>query len=221
MCGRKTLTKDMKSIIEELAIEEWENPDNYIPSYNIAPTQNSPILIDSGKRTVRAMRWGLIPSWAKDDKFGAKMINARIETLTEKPSYKNLLQRNRCIVIADGYYEWKRDGDKKLPYYLKNPDDELLTMAGLYDIWKQPDGNLLPSYTIITKDAQENLSNIHHRMPVILTQGHLNTWLKTENSSVSEALELAKEAKPNIINFPVSTLVNSARNNTSECREPL
>lgn len=211
----------MKSIIEELAIEEWENPDNYIPSYNIAPTQNSPILIDSGKRTVRAMRWGLIPSWAKDDKFGAKMINARIETLTEKPSYKNLLQRNRCIVIADGYYEWKRDGDKKLPYYLKNPDDELLTMAGLYDIWKQPDGNLLPSYTIITKDAQENLSNIHHRMPVILTQGHLNTWLKTENSSVSEALELAKEAKPNIINFPVSTLVNSARNNTSECREPL
>ena len=94
-------------------------------------------------------------------------------------------------------------------------------MAGLYDVWKQPNGNLLPSYTIITKDAQENLSNIHHRMPVILPQEHLNTWLKTENNSVSKALELAKEAKPNIINYPVSTLVNSARNNTPECREPL
>ena len=221
MCGRKTLTKDMKSIIEELAIEEWENPDNYIPSYNIAPTQNSPILIDNGKRTIRAMRWGLIPSWAKDDKFGAKMINARIETLTEKPSYKNLLQRNRCIVIADGYYEWKRDGDKKLPYYLKNPDDELLTMAGLYDIWKQPNGNLLPSYTIITKDAQENLSNIHHRMPVILPQVHLNTWLKNEKYSVTNALELAKDSRSELENFPVSLFVNSVKNNSPECLKPL
>jgi len=211
----------MKSIIEELAIEEWENPDNYIPSYNIAPTQNSPILIDNGKRTIRAMRWGLIPSWAKDDKFGAKMINARIETLTEKPSYKNLLQRNRCIVIADGYYEWKRDGDKKLPYYLKNPDDELLTMAGLYDIWKQPNGNLLPSYTIITKDAQENLSNIHHRMPVILPQVHLNTWLKNEKYSVTNALELAKDSRSELENFPVSLFVNSVKNNSPECLKPL
>ena len=87
MCGRKTLTKDMQSIIEELAIEEWENPDNYIPNYNIAPTQKSPILIDKGKRVVKSMRWGLIPSWSKDDKFGARMINARIETLTEKPLF--------------------------------------------------------------------------------------------------------------------------------------
>ena len=124
MCGRKTLTKDMQSIIEELAIEEWENPDNYIPNYNIAPTQNSPILIDNGKRIVKSMRWGLIPSWSKDDKFGARMINARIETLTEKPSYRNLISSNRCIVITDGYYEWKTNGAQKTPYYFKDPNDK-------------------------------------------------------------------------------------------------
>src|SRR5210317_1256867 len=129
MCGRKTLTKDMQSIIEELAIENWENPDNYIPNYNIAPTQVSPILIYNNKRIVKPMRWGLIPSWAKDDKFGAKMINARIETLTEKPSYRNLLLGNRCIVIADGYYEWMKIAGQKIPYYIKDPDNRILPLA--------------------------------------------------------------------------------------------
>jgi len=221
MCGRKTLTRDMKSIIEELAIEEWENPDNYIPNYNIAPTQTSPILIDNGKRIVKPMRWGLIPSWSKDDKFGSKMINARIETLTEKPSFRNLLPENRCIVIADGYYEWKRDGDRKIPFYIKNSDDNLLPMAGLYDVWKNPLGKLVSTYTIITKDAQQNLSNIHHRMPVILPQEHLDTWLKNESTSVATALDIAKNTKPNIINYPVSSVVNYANNNSPECIKPV
>ncbi len=217
MCGRKTLTRDMQSIIEELAIEEWENPDNYIPNYNIAPTQSSPILIDNGKRIVKAMRWGLIPSWAKDDKFGSRMINARIETLLEKPSYRNLVSSNRCIVITDGYYEWKRTGDGKVPYYLKDPNDKLLPMAGLYDMWKHPDGFLIPSYTIITKEAQKDLATIHNRMPVILPQEHLDEWLKTENSSVSEALKLAKNSKPTFEKYPVSFLVNSVKNNSPDC----
>ena len=217
MCGRKTLTKDMQSIIEELAIEEWENPDNYIPNYNIAPTQISPILIDNSKRIVKPMRWGLIPSWAKNDKFGARMINARIETLTEKPSYRNLVLSNRCIVITDGYYEWKREGDRKVPYYFKEPKDKLLTMAGLYDKWKNPDGYLVPSYTIITKEAQQDIATIHNRMPVILPQEHLDTWLRTEIFSISKALELAKDVKPLLENFPVSPLVNSVKNNSPEC----
>ncbi len=221
MCGRKTLTRDMQSIIEELAIEEWENPDNYIPNYNIAPTQSSPILIDNGKRIVKAMRWGLIPAWAKDDKFGARMINARIETLLEKPSYRNLVSSNRCIVITDGYYEWKRDGDRKVPYYLKDHNDKLFPMAGLYDFWRHPDGFLIPSYTIITKEAQKDSATIHNRMPVILPQEHLDEWLKTENSSVSEALELAKNSKPTFEKYPVSSLVNSARNNSPDCILPI
>jgi len=221
MCGRKTLTKDMQSIIEELAIEEWENPDNYLPNYNIAPTQNSPILIDNDKRIVKSMRWGLIPSWAKDDKFGAKMINARIETLTEKPSYRKLVSSNRCIVITDGYYEWKKEGDRKVPFYFKDPDDKLLTMAGLYDMWKNPDGYLIPTYTVITKDAQQEIAAIHNRMPVILPQKHLDTWLKTENFSISKALELAKNTKSALEHFSVSNLVNSVKNNSPDCTLPI
>ena len=221
MCGRKTLTREMQSIIEELAIEEWENPDNYIPNYNIAPTQSSPILIDNGKRIVKLMRWGLIPSWAKDEKFGARMINARIETLIEKPSYRNLVSSNRCIVITDGYYEWKRNGDRKVPYYLKDPNDKLLSMAGLYDVWKHPDGYLLPSYTVITKEAQKDIAIIHNRMPVILLQKHLDEWLKTENFSVSEALELAKNTNQILEKYPVSPLVNYVKNNSPACLKPL
>ncbi len=153
---------------------------------------------------LRTMRWGLIPSWAKDEKFGARMINARIETLLEKPSYRNLVSSNRCIVIADGYYEWKNKGNTKVPYYLKDPNDKLLPMAGLYDVWQNPNGLFVPSYTIITKDAQNNLSNIHNRMPVILPQEHLNTWLKNEKHSVSNALELANNSRSDLEHFPVS-----------------
>jgi len=220
MCGRKTLTKDMQSIIEELAIEEWENPDNYLPNYNIAPTQNSPILIDNGKRIIKTMRWGLMPSWAKDDKFGAKMINARIETLTEKPSYRNLVSSNRCIVITDGYYEWKKEGDRKIPFYIKNPDNKLLTMAGLYDVWKDPKGKLIPTYTVITKASEDIIAEIHGRMPVILPQAHLDIWIKTEMASSTEAIELAKTAKPKLEKYPVSTFVNSVRNNSRDCIKP-
>lgn len=221
MCGRKTLTRDMQSIIEELAIEEWENPDNYIPNYNIAPTQNSPILIDNGKRIVKLMQWGLIPSWAKDEKFGARMINARIETLLEKPSYRNLVSSKRCIVITNGYYEWRKDGVRKIPYYLKDPEGKLLPMAGLYDVWKHPDGYLLPSYTVITKEAQKDIAIIHNRMPVILPQDHLDNWLKTESFSVARALELAQNSQPILEKYPVSPLVNSVKNNSPECLKPL
>lgn len=221
MCGRKTLTRDMQSIIEELAIEEWENPDNYMPNYNIAPTQSSPILMDNGKRIVKLMRWGLIPSWAKDEKFGARMINARLETLLEKPSYRNLVSSNRCIVITDGYYEWKKDGVRKIPYYLKDPNDKLLPMAGLYDVWKHPDGYLMPSYTIITKEAQKDLATIHNRMPVILPLDHLDNWLKTESFSVTRTLELAQNSQPILEKYPVSSLVNYVKNNSPECLKPL
>jgi len=217
MCGRKTLTKDMQSIIEELAIEEWENPDNYIPSYNIAPTQISPILIDKGKRAVKPMRWGLIPSWAKDDKFGSKMINARVETLTEKPSYKNLLPNNRCIVITDGYYEWKQSDNHRIPYYIKDPDDKIIPMAGLYDVWKNPNGEIIPTYTIITKPSQDDIAEIHNRMPAVLPQEAINDWLRKKDNSSNELLKYIQDSKPELIKHPVSTLVNSVRNNSPEC----
>lgn len=217
MCGRKTLTKDMQSIIEELAIEEWENPDNYIPSYNIAPTQTSPILIDNGKRIVKLMRWGLIPSWAKDEKFGARMINARIETLTEKPSYRNLVLSNRCIVITDGYYEWKNNGPQKTPYYFKDPNDKLISMAGLYDVWKHPDGYTIPSYTIITKKAQTDIASIHNRMPVIIPNTEIDIWLKRNLYSNSDTMDLISNNSKELQYYPISNFVNSTKNNSIQC----
>ncbi len=220
MCGRKTLTKDMQSIIEELAIEEWENPDNYIPSYNIAPTQTSPIIIDNGKRIVKPMRWGLIPSWAKDDKFGAKMINARIETLTEKPSYRSLVKTNRCIVIADGYYEWRKTVNGKIPYYIKDLNNNILPMAGLYDVWRNQDDELIYSYTVITKDAQKELAIIHNRMPLILHREHIDEWLKTNTNQFTTVLEAVQNVEPQLVNFTVSTTVNSVRNNSPDCIMP-
>ena len=217
MCGRKTLTVDMRSVIEELAIEEWEDPESYIPSYNIAPTQVSPVLIYNKKRIVKPMRWGLIPSWAKDAKFASKMINARIETLTEKPSYRKIVHRNRCIVIANGYYEWKTDDTGKTPYYLKNPNDKLLPMAGLYDVWKNSDGRIVPTYTIITKSSQEDIAEIHDRMPVILSQNHINKWIDADKYSTLDAIKLASDTRPDLDKYPVSSFVNNVRNNSEIC----
>ena len=150
MCGRKTLTKDTQAIIEELLIDEWDQKDEYSPSYNIAPTQNSPILIYNNKRKIEQMRWGLIPSWAKDKAIGAKMINARGETLLEKPSFKNLVISKRCVVITDGYFEWHNIGTVKTPYYFHDPKKNILPMAGLWDEWKSANGELMKTYTVIT-----------------------------------------------------------------------
>jgi len=162
MCGRKTLIWDMQSIIEELTIEEWLDKDYYNPSYNIAPTQQSPILMDNGIRYVQPMRWGLIPYWTKDRSIGLRMINARSETLLEKPSFSNLVPKQRCVVIADGYFEWYKEGTTKTPYYIKHPEDKLLPMAGLWDIWKSPDGTIINSYTVITTEPQHEIAFIHN-----------------------------------------------------------
>ena len=119
MCGRKTLTRDIQSIIQELAINEWVDPDSYSLSYNIAPTQRSPILIfENSQRVVKQMQWGLIPKWSKDQTIGSKLINARAETLLEKPSFQHLVPTQRCVVLADGYYEWKRSNSRAIPYYI-------------------------------------------------------------------------------------------------------
>ena len=121
MCGRKTLTRDVQSIIEEMAIEEWQDADLYTPSFNIAPTHSTPIMIDHVGRYVKPMKWGLIPNWAKDESIGSKLINARSETLLQKPSFQNLVPQKRCVVITDGYYEWKKASRKSIPYYIHHP----------------------------------------------------------------------------------------------------
>ena len=207
----------MQSIIEELAIEEWMDTENYYPSYNIAPTQITPILGYTGKRIVKLMRWGLIPSWSKNKSIGAKLINARSETLLEKPSFRDLVSRNRCVVITDGYYEWHKEGEIKTPYYLHHPDQKLLPMAGLCDTWKSIEGEKILSYTVITTEPANEISFIHNRMPVILKSNDIDRWIQHGNESIRDTLNLLKPYSDELQYHPVSTLVNSPKNNSEQC----
>ncbi len=211
----------MQSIIEELAIEEWQNPESYFPSYNIAPTKKSPVLIYDQVRKVVPMQWGLVPSWAKDRKFGSRLINARVETLSKKPSFKHLLPTRRCIVLSDGYYEWKKTGNRSTPYYIYPQDKRLLLFAGLWDRWITPEGDALQSYTIITTTPWESISHIHNRMPVILDHHHLDQWLKTRSTPLKETMKLLYPPPRPLRCHPVSSLVNSPKNNRPECILPL
>jgi len=217
MCGRKTLTKDIQSIIEEMAIESWDDSELYQLNYNIAPTQSSPVMVDKMGRHAKIMKWGLIPNWATDASIGSKLINARAETLLEKPSFQHLVPTQRCVVLADGYYEWKRSNSRAIPYYICHPEKKILPMAGLWDIWKNISGENLFSYTIITTMSNSDLKEIHHRMPVILDNKNIDPWIKVHNISVANAMSLLEPYKNELKFHQVSTLVNSPRNNQIDC----
>ena len=221
MCGRKTLTRDIQSIIEEMAIEEWQDSDLYSPSFNIAPTQASPIIIDHMGRRAKHMKWGLIPNWSKDESISSKLINARSETLLQKPSFQSLVPRKRCVVITDGYFEWKRTSSRSIPYYINHPENKLLAMAGLWDMWKNSLEESVFSYTIITTKPSPALKDIHHRMPVILKQDEINKWLQVNNTSIPDVMELLKPYSDSLQYSRVSTLVNSPKNNRKECILPV
>ena len=217
MCGRKTLTKDIQSIIEEMAIESWRDSELYQLNYNIAPTQTSPVIVDKMGRHAKIMKWGLIPNWATDASIGSKLINARVETLLDKPSFQHLVPTQRCIVLSDGYYEWKRSNSRAIPYYICHPEKKILPMAGLWDIWKNISGENLFSYTIITTMSNSDLKEIHHRMPVILDNKNIDPWIKVHNISVANAMSLLEPYKNELKFHQVSTLVNSPRNNQIDC----
>ena len=218
MCGRKTLTKGKIEIIQEMLVDDWN--DDWIPSYNIAPTQNTPILIHNEKRIIKTMRWGLVPSWAKDLKMGSRLINARLETLTEKPSFRNLLTSNRCVVITDGYYEWMQTGDGKIPYYIYHPQRNILPMAGLWDKWIDENNKEYHTYTVITTEPAQPIAHIHNRMPVILNFDEIDEWTNI-NIPCDEALnKLASFSNP-LEFYPVSNFVNSPKNNSEICIQPI
>ena len=221
MCGRKTLTKDAQSIIEELLIDEWEQKDEYSPSYNIAPTQNSPVLVYNNNRKIEHMRWGLIPSWAKDKSIGTKMINARGETLLEKPSFKNLVSSKRCIVITDGYFEWQNIGAIKTPHYFHDPEKKILPMAGLWDEWRSANGELMKTYTVITTTPKPEFAHIHNRMPVILPHPAIDIWVNTRDHTPAVAMDHILPYQDELAVYPVSTLVNSPKNNSARCITPI
>ena len=221
MSGRKTLSRDVKSIIEEMNIEAWQDSDLYQARYNIAPSQYSPVILDKVVRHAKFMRWGLIPNWATDLSIGSKLINARSETLLQKPSFQNLVPSRRCVIITDGYFEWKRTSGRSIPYYIHHPENNLLPMAGLWDIWKKPNGENIFSYTVITTKPNSSIEEIHHRMPVILDAKSLNPWLKVRNTTIAEAIKVLKPYDQDLISYEVSRMVNSPKNNRPECILPI
>ncbi len=220
MCGRKTLTKGKIEIIEELSVDDWD--EEFVPSYNIAPTQMAPVLTwRNHHRVVKSMKWGLIPSWSKDMSFASKMINARSETLTIKPAFRNLISRQRGIAITDGYYEWQKTPSGNIPYYIHRSDGKLLLLAALWDTWVTPEKVLMFSYTIITNQASLALKTIHDRMPVVINPDEMMIWLNAEQNSQVLALRLLQANDTGITSYPVSSFVNNVRNNSPECLNPL
>lgn len=190
----------------------------------MAPTQPVAVLRAVGPnkdRRLEALVWGLIPSWAKDPSIGNRMINARVETLAEKSAFRDALRLRRCLVVADGFYEWRREGRAKQPFYIRRSDGALLAMAGLWDRWLSPDGEIVETFTVVTKPAVPPVSEIHDRMPAILVEAHHATWLDAEVSENDVLFEALAAASPPLVAVPVSTFVNKPANDGPECIEPI
>lgn len=214
MCGRYTLITDIKKVAESFGVDPL--PTNS-PRYNIAPTQDIVAILKNGTAHMSTLRWGLIPAWAKDESIGSRMINARAETLAEKPSFKSLLRGKRCLVVADGFYEWRTEGKSKTPMYITLQDNQPFAFAGLWDIWKAPDGQQVQSCTIITTEPNELMATIHNRMPAILRPGAYEDWL---NPQLRDEHVLTHYLQPYPTELmkarPVSKLVNNPKNETAE-----
>jgi putative SOS response-associated peptidase YedK len=222
MCGRYTLSTPTDLLRE---LYELESAVELQPRFNIAPTQNAPVIRLDGDRQVRhldLLRWGLIPFWAKDLSIGHRMINARAETVAEKPAYRVSFRKRRCLVIADGFYEWQATGGPKQPYFFHRGDGEPFLMAGLWDRWEKGEGSPVESFTILTTDANEIVAPIHQRMPVVLDEASYENWLDPGLDDTELLSRLLVPAPTRLfVSVPVSTYVNSPANEGPRCVEPL
>jgi putative SOS response-associated peptidase YedK len=218
MCGRYTQTLDLKKIVNQFGITQADL-SRVQPSHNIAPSQPVAV-IHREKENLRldAMKWGLVPAWAKDPGIGNRMINARSETLTEKPSFRGPFKNSRCLIPADGFFEWKREGRLKQPYYIRLKSKEVFTFAGLWSYWMGSDGSELLSCAIITGTPNELIKPIHHRMPIILPEARREEWMDLTLHDVGQLLTMLQPYPSDDMEaYPISTFVNSPANNSSEC----
>lgn len=211
MCGRYTLTADAESIQLAFDLDDvsgWEQP-----RYNIAPSQMVPVITNRNPKALTFVKWGLVPSWAKDPAIGNRMINARSETVAEKPSFRTAFKRRRCLIPADGYFEWaKRDG-KKVPMYIKRADREVFAFAGLWENWKKPDGSWLSACAILTTEANDAISPIHHRMTVMIEPEDYSLWLSPEELRPEVWKPMAAGCDSDKLRyFEVSTQINKPVN---------
>ena len=220
MCGRYTVVADGFQLAEHLRAR-WRGAHQDAPRFNIAPTQYAPVLLrDESEDVLEMRRWGLIPGWALDPAIGNRMINARAETVREKPAFRRLFQRRRCLVPATGFYEWQKVGTRKVPHYIHATTGEMLTFAGLWDQWNPEDAEPVYTYTILTTAANGFMRPLHERMPVIVAPDDRARWLDPA-AETDELAELLRPADEEALKaHPVSTLVNAPGNDTPECVAP-
>lgn len=221
MCGRYTITLHPEAVRQGLELKEM--PSDWVPRYNVAPSQSIPVVTDAQERDVKMMRWGLIPYWAKDLTIGNRLINARAETLAEKPSFRQAFAKRRCLILADGFYEWQKGAGpkgKSQPYLFKLENGDPFAFAGLWEFWRSPEGMEIHSCTIITTNANAVVAPVHDRMPVMLNGDNLWKWLSQEKPDELESL-LAPYPAEKMVRFPVSTMVNSPELDRPELVEPV
>ncbi len=220
MCGRFTLTSDLRAL--ELRFDFRAAGLDYTPRYNVAPTQEVLTVVRGSQNRAEYMRWGLVPSWAKDPSIGARMINARSEGIAEKAAFRNAFKKRRCLVLADGFYEWRRDGRTRTPMRIVLKSNEPFAFAGLWESWKSPDGQVLHSCSIATTTPNELLATIHDRMPVILSEEAERIWLDPEQQDARVLTGVLTPFPAGSMDaYQVSSVVNSARNETPQCVHPV
>lgn len=223
MCGRYNIIPDAEAWVNAFSLfgESEITLRQLEPSYNVAPTQMVPVIRQSGSgRELVLAHWGLIPFWAKDKKLGVRMINARAETVAEKPAFRTAFRKRRCLVPVNGYYEWKKTASGKQPMLLRMKNEAPFALAGLWETWRNPvTGEDLLSCTIITTMASTSLMPIHVRMPIILYPGDYGQWLNLSSDSANDILKSCSGKDLTV--YPVSTFVNSPKNNDPRCMEPL
>jgi putative SOS response-associated peptidase YedK len=232
MCGRFVSARKRLELLEEFAATRDAVAADREADYNVAPTKRIyTVLTHKDERELRLVRWGLVPGWAKDTKVGARMINARAETVAVKPSFRAAFARRRCLIPADGYYEWMTEGKVKQPYYIYRTDGGILAFAGIYELWRNsqvPDDHedaLYWSASIITTQATDEIGQIHDRTPMVIAPGDWTDWLDPANNEKELLLSVMRPAtssgSQSLTSYQVSTTVNSVRNNGPSLIEPL
>ena len=224
MCGRFTMAIDSEDLRTELALGQM--PPDWEKRYNIAPSQDVATVPDPDNRDVVWMRWGLVPFWAKDPSIGNKMINARAETVAEKPSFRNSFKNKRCLILANGFYEWRKSGGQSIPFYFQLKGGEPFAFAGLWDDWENKGVSSMPGLpglttcTLITTSANEDVRAVHPRMPVVLTKETMWDWLEEDDPKALESL-LRPPPAGSLIAYQVSRDVNSPQNQGEYLVEPI
>lgn len=217
MCGRYVFLSPLEAIQRMFKIEQMAN---FGPNYNVAPTHEMPIVQQKkvgGKRDLAIARWGLIPPWAKDKKIGYSTINARAETAASKPAFRDAFKQRRCLVPADGLFEWKRGGKDKTPYLIRLKGGGLFAFAGLWSTWRSPEGEVITSYTIMTTEPNAFMAEIHNRMPVILGEDAYDRWLDLD-ADPADVLKPCPDAW--LEAYPVDKRVGNVRNNDADLLTP-